>query len=193
MSDGLSIALLGTSLTAGNSPDQAWSKYLASTLSVGDAREIIVNNLGIPASSSAIMLDNMQSALHSRADIATIEFAINDAYTPFGITTASSRANVLEMTSRLRQNNPNILIFLMIMNPCVPGTSHDQNRANYADYKQVYYELVAEDGDLNLIDCSDAWGVPTIDQLPDGIHPSIEAFLSVGLPVISEAIKETIA
>jgi lysophospholipase L1-like esterase len=184
----ITIATLGTSLTAGIQPSYSWQRNLHVSLQSGKSLGSVVLNYGVSGASSSVGLSSLEELIHSRPDIVLIEFSVNDAYSPYSITTEQSKSNIEQIVELMRADNPLVKICLTILNPPVPGSSASTSRPNYADYKAVYYDLASEDEGLVLIDCSSSWGAPTLEQIPDGLHPPVDQFNAVSLPVITNAL-----
>lgn len=189
----LSIATLGTSLTFGRVAKGNWQNSVAVALRPTNATNVVVYNFGIDSASSVVGLQNLAMPLHVRPDIVLIEYSINDAYVDFSISTTQSRANVLSIISAFRDKDPNVAIFLMLMNPCVPGSPDDIKRPNRVAYADIYRDLASSQPGIGLIDNEAAWGIPTFALLPDGIHPPIAEVRSRLVPDIVTALNPIIA
>lgn len=182
----VSVATMGTSLTAYAQP---WQTLLSHKLRTGTGKKVVVYDFGIGAASSQVGLANIARPLHVRPDILLVEYAINDAYTPYAISTAQCQTNTLAIINAFRDRDPDVKIFLTILNPPVAGQPTAADRPNYAAYKAVYSALAAADDDLGLIDCSAAWGSPTLTDIPDGIHPPLAKKIQVEFPVLASALS----
>ncbi len=108
-----------------------------------------------------------------------IEFAINDAYRPNGISLAESHANIEQMIDRIRARYPNARIILMTMNPVWNG--FEAERPDLAGYYSQYATL-AHDGKVVFLDNFSDW-LTIFRQdperfaamVPDGVHPTLAA------------------
>ncbi len=182
----VTIATLGTSLTAYSQP---WQTMLAHKLRQGTGKNVVVYDFGISGASSALGLANLAKPLHVRPDIVSIEYTINDSYSPYGISVAQSKTNTLALISAFKANDPDVKLFLTILNPPVAGQPTDTARPNYPAYKAMYADLVAADSSLTLLDCSAAWGSPTLAAIPDGLHPPLSSKIQYEFPVTVPAFQ----
>lgn len=168
----LRIVAYGTSLTA----LYPWTGDLESALN-GCGLDVRVINTAQSAKTSAWAVENLKRRVLDRhPDIVLLEFAINDAYRPFGVSLAASRTNMEHMVDAIHARFPRARIILMSMNAV--GKEWQGERPELTDYYDQY-RLVAKDKGADFLDNFPAWS--TILQhdpdrfaamVPDGLHPT---------------------
>ena len=189
------IVTLGTSLTAADpDPQKNWQVALEAGLEERLGEPVTVVNKGISGGSSRDGIKYvLDDAVALRPDVVTIEYAMNDAYRPFDISLDESEANLRHIIEAFRSADPNVDIFLMTMNPIVPGTTHAADRPKLDAYYDLRRRLAADpDLDVQLIDVTPNWGDPTYAKMPDGLHPSLAAAEHYLVPMMIEPIAEAI-
>lgn len=179
------IISIGTSL----SHSGGWVAEIPRYLTVGKSDQIVAACLDQNGTASPWGLDNVHRLVDLRPDIALIEFATNDAGTSNGISVSESKANATTIVNAIRGGSPHTEIFLMTMNPMI-GHGADA-RPNLADYYNGYIELAPQIG-VGLIDAFTGWGTPTSDQMPDNIHPTLDAWKEKLLPLVAAALDPLI-
>jgi acyl-CoA thioesterase I len=175
---GESVRLVGfgASVTSGG----AWLGQVESGLEAHALGDLVVVNAAESARWSGWGVDTLEErVLSAEPDLVLIEFAINDAYTPFETSLEEARANWVDMIDRIRVSRPDAEIVLMTMN-LVTGDGAAARPDLHAYYRMVR-ELAALDG-LALVDAEPVWAeilvrAPALyDELvPDGVHPSAHA------------------
>jgi lysophospholipase L1-like esterase len=141
----------------------------------------------------------LPTALAHHPDVLFIEFAINDAYLPYMVSKAISKANLKTMIDMTLANGPNTEVVVQTMNNCLPGSESAQMRPELADYYQGYRDVISKDYSNNprvlLIDNYPSWvnlyqsDPATWNKcVPDGIHPSGEGTALITIPNIKAAM-----
>ena len=201
------IVTMGTSLTGGGSnwvtPFAAW---LADEF--GDKAKVV--NVGVGASASQTVpamspqvkgrcgLDAVEKVAGIKPDAVFIEFAVNDAYVPYGISLEQSKTNLNTIINRILAAHQDAEIIVMTMNSAldVPtkramGATH---RPQLAAYYQGYRDVASQRG-LRVVDLYPHWlelmnkDRPTFVQfVPDGLHPTQEAYQQVVMPVLKDTL-----
>jgi acyl-CoA thioesterase-1 len=180
----LVVATYGTSLTA----DGLWQPQLQQRLEQCLHRPVRVLNLGRGGTVSSWGRENVQSVIAARPEVVLIEFAINDAYKPHGISLAQSYDNTRAIVDDIRRALANAKIFLWTTNPTKETTRPDV--ALY--YRQ--YERLANDLGVGLIDLYPRWlealaGTRWRRLMPDKVHPTQNAYQQVALGPIVRAVS----
>lgn len=182
------IVLLGTSLTSGIAVGETWGEPLARELTGQSGSTVNCINFGISGASSDDGMVNLAPAVRCRPDFVLIEYTTNDSVTSKNVSTAKCGANALTMITAFRQSDPLVKIFLMIMNPPVPGTVSATNRPHLPDYNTVYQDMTIADPTLGFIDNRPSWGVPTLAMIPDGMHPPLSLVKPRLIPNVKAAL-----
>ena len=179
----LTLATLGTSLTLNG----GWQAPLRLALESCSGRSISVLNFGGGGMASDWGVLQLPALIAANPNIVLIEFSINDAYTPYGITLAQSSAQLSVLVDLLRNNN--IFPVLMTMNQTHGDVA--QWRPRLADY----YETCRHVGlatKAPLIDNANVWASYSPEALaaaiPDGVHPTPEAVSAVLVPLAVQAL-----
>ena len=200
------IVVMGTSLSGGR---WRWVNVLKDWLDVEFPGMATIFNEAIGASASGkgpgnlfghSGLDVLPRVIAHRPDAVFIEFAINDAYIPYGISLSDARSNLETMIERILQAKSNTEIILQTMN-CVldmnaPGRDYASDRPELAEYSAMYRE-VAQNRSLLIIDHFPHWHRLLkhdldrfIDLVPDGMHPHDDAYRDVVFPELQRALIE---
>lgn len=196
----VTIATMGTSLTAGSWSDwpaklRRWVKSEAP-----DPANVAFWNNGVGGSSSDNLsftlsgLDRqLPRALSQNPDVVFIEFGINDAYLPYGISLADSAANLNAMIDELEAQNSDVEVVVQTMNN--PVGVHLTNRPEIGAYYQVSRDIAADRNAL-VIDHYPEWlslfnSEPATweSYVPDGIHPGPLGTDNLILPGIISALE----
>ena len=194
------IVIIGTSLSTtrfGNWPSlmEAWLKSEAP-----DPNDVTVVNLSVSSSSSdnanaatSGIQTQLPNAIAANPDTVFMEFSINDAYTPYGISQAQSEANFNTIINGLKAHNSNIEIIIQTMNNPVGGSL--TARPDIADYYQVARDVAAAQG-LLLIDHYPNWldlynTDPTTwsSYLLDQVHPNTLGYQNILMPELQQALE----
>jgi hypothetical protein len=193
------IAMLGTSLTSGESlAGGPWQPDLIAAIGAHDGYLFETHNFGIGGgrSTTAISSGAVANAAALNAQVATIEFNINDCVDaqsdPAYVSLGQAQANLQSIIATLRAGNPTIQIFLMTMNPVIGSGTSITLRHRLPDYNTMYRNRALSEG-VGLIDGAPAWGTPTSTEIPDGIHPTRVAMASVQVPLIASAVTALVA
>lgn len=116
-------------------------------------------------------------------------YSMNDSSTTHSITRAHAISGATTVVNAFQAIGvPNSHIFLMTMNPVIASGSADAaTRTSVPDYYQDYRDLATTLG-IGLIDNYPAWtasGLVNTTNIPDGIHPTLEAFEAVTVPTMA--------
>lgn len=201
----VTIVTMGTSLTGGTYrwPDIMMQDWLDKDF----PSQVTLFNEGVGASSSSVGpggnnqlsgLGRLPIVVAHKPDVVFIEFGINDAYLPYKISLSESRKNLEMIIDTILKANPKAEIILATMNSCKDDPKSDvkvsSDRPDLALYYQGYRD-VAKAHNLLLIDYYPAW-VKLMKAhpyqfhqfLPDGIHPTLEAYRSILLPILRKTL-----
>lgn len=189
----LSIVTYGTSLTAGPAA-KVWVEGLRDSLLARYGSLVEVQNSGQEAMHSDWGVSQLRERVIAyNPDVVFIEFAINDAYTPYKISVAASSLNLKYMIERLRAYKPTVEIVVQIMND--PIAEHRDLRPEFNSYYDAY-RRVAKEMCVKLIDHGIYWRKLVSNEavyrnwVPDGIHPSESASRQLILPYILKSLLE---
>lgn len=189
MSDIFDIAIFGTSITT-ELNNRNWPEELRKYLQIGKRSAIRTYPVGKGSQNSSWGLANISRVTNLKPRAVLIEF-VNDGHNLIGVPVIQSRANFETMIGAIRSASPITQIFLMsLVRPTAEyiTTYYPNLPAYYAEWAAI----AAENG-LGFIDCYHAWGDPAVhpeETAPpaDGVHPSIEAYKRVSIPVIASTI-----
>jgi len=193
------VILYGTSLTINGE----WSKAVKNYFDQQFPGLVTFVNGAQSGQESNWGVTNLQKRVLSRnPDLVFIEFSVNDAATKHDISLEKSEANLDTMVKALRQQNPQVDIVVLTMNPgwdSPDEPSHKKyasDRPHLAEYYAVYRKY-AHDHDLPLVDIYPLWA--SLQQtneakfhkwLPEGLHPMPEASLTVTWPAIEQTLEK---
>lgn len=202
----VTIVTLGTSLTGGRWP---WPTVMMEWLDNQWPGQFELHNLGVGASASQTVpamegsayiwkrcgLDRLDEAVALEPDLVFIEFAVNDAYRPYGISLEASRRNLLTMIDRFQASDPATKIVLQTMNPVIDhGGPHATDRPQLSEYSQICRDVAQERG-LLLVDHYPNWlellsedRDRFLELVPDGIHPQLPGYRAILLPELKERL-----
>lgn len=183
-----SVVVYGTSL----SHTSAWPRALQEYFDTHFPGLVTFVNSAQSGQHSNWGLANLQErVLAHQPDVVFLEFSANDAATKHGISLEKSAANLDEMVSALRQQNPRVSIVLQTMSQCWDspdepmGKKSASDRPHLEEYYSVYRRYAREQA-LPLLDHNLDWlNLQRQDEakfkrwLPDGAHPASEASLAV--------------
>lgn len=179
----------GTSLTA----DGAWVASVSTELDPQYPDAVVFENTAESARFSGWGLENFRERVLDHApDMLFIEFAVNDAYSPYETSVAQSRANMETMLDQLGLEFPECSVVLIVTNHVIgPGA---EARPALADYYAEVRRIAAE-RDLLLVDEEPAWRLlherapEVFDVLvPDGLHPTYAGHDRMNRPLILDAL-----
>jgi acyl-CoA thioesterase-1 len=183
------VVTYGTSLT-----DRArWVDELREFLDERFPGLATVQNTGVGAAASVWGLANLdERVLAYKPDAVIIEFAINDAFTPYNISLKQCRDNLEKMIGRIQRANKKCEIILLTLS--IPLGVHFDSRPDFEKYYDVYRD-VAVKRKLRFIDTYPAWKKVLFsshdkffEYVPDGIHPAPKGCEMVSFPVIRASI-----
>lgn len=184
------IVVYGTSLSASV---EGWATLLEDTLNARYPGKAEVINSAQAAMWSTWGVENLRErVLEHKPDLVLIEFAINDAYLPYGTSVEAARLNLKYMVRRIWELYPACMVFIQVMN--MPVAEHKKQRPDIELYYAMYREE-AEILNVGLIDHSVYW-TPLLEKgenefykyVPDGIHPSLAAQQELVLPHLLKAL-----
>lgn len=186
------IVMMGTSLTDGMiwvDEMEAWLKSEAT-----NSANVDVYNVAIGGQSSVGgITDQLPLAKAANPDVVFIEYAINDAYTPYSVTLQDSKDNLNYIIDELQAQNPDVEIVLETMNN--PDGDPLADRPDYAAYYQGYRDIAQARG-LILIDHLPNWldlynTDPTTwhAYVTDGVHPHGAAANAMILQEIQDTLN----
>jgi lysophospholipase L1-like esterase len=192
--ESLKIAAIGTSLT---NPDHSyWFGRMGTWLNTLYPGQVTLDNQAISGSNSFSGLNvQLPNALARDPDAIFIEFAINDAYTPYGISQQTSAANLQALITQIdtwatsRQKDVDIVVQTM-------NNTVNTNRPNLAAYTQGYRDVAAAN-DVLLIDHYANWlslyesqpdHAKWYTYAPDALHPNDLGAQYVILPEIQRVL-----
>lgn len=189
----LTIAALGTSLT--DASYSSWFGQMGDWLNSRYPGKVTLDNEGIGGSNSFSGLSpQLPNALSRNPDAIFIEFAINDAWTPYGISPEVSKANLQTMIDDIRawsaDGHKSVDIIIQTMN----NDPSSGNRPDLAGYYQGYRDVAAANGLLlidnyrNWIDLYNSAPGTWHDYVPDGIHPNELGSQNVIVPEIQRML-----
>ncbi|MHB9071578.1 MAG: GDSL-type esterase/lipase family protein [Sedimentisphaerales bacterium] len=194
------IVTIGTSLTGGTGG--AWVAQMYDWLLSEYPGQVTLYNCGVGGSSSYNSdparngLGFLPGALAYNPDVVFVEYAMNDAYSPFNMSVQQSRNNLNTIIDQILAHNPNAEIILETMNSTLDcwRDRHAGIRPNLALYYQMYREVAQERGFL-LIDHYPNWlnlmaadMTAFWDYVPDGIHPNAAGGENIILPMVKKTL-----
>jgi lysophospholipase L1-like esterase len=189
------LVYYGTSLSGGH-----WSKQAAEILKSRYGNLITVHNRAKGGQDSGWGLENVGSRVISlKPDTVTIEFSMNDAINSRQITVEKARDNLLSIIGALQDENPDVEIILLTMNP-VGGeagsrpANHPYYRGSLPDYYQMVRDVAAS-RHLRVIDLHAHWNKLLAQNpeqfsafVPDGVHPNEVGCREIILPSFLEGL-----
>jgi acyl-CoA thioesterase I len=204
------IMAIGTSLTSGGGSAVSWTVPVAAWLRSEYPGLTTFDNCGVsgstsgplgpnatrgeaaPGRSGLAIIDGLLVTYHP--DAAFIEYAINDAVDAFDISLSQHEQNLRDLVSDIRASNGQADIILQTMNPVLGLASYARTRL------KAYYEAtreVAAELSLTLVDNEPNWSTLQTQNLqqfllyiPDGVHPTSDAYQAVMMPEIRRALGE---
>ena len=160
------IIFFGDSLTAGYGvdPDEAYPALIQGKIEAGHLPWRVVN-AGLSGETTAGGLRRLDWILRQPVDIFFIELGGNDGLR--GVDTATTRANLKAMITRIRQRNPAITVIIAGMQmPTNMGPEYTR------DFAALYPEIARQTGSVLVpFLLEGVGGIPSLN-LPDGIHPT---------------------
>lgn len=183
----LRVLFLGTSLTHG----EPWPDAAVRVLSQCRRGEVAAQVVALPGASSSWGLEALGGALSGGAGdppgIVVVEFSINDASLARGVSLGRSRDNHRRMVALIRAAGA--VPILATMSPAFDRNGWE--RPGLRAYEALYRALSAET-EVSLIDVALRWRAMNPETLarlmPDGLHPTPEATLTVTAPAMAEAL-----
>lgn len=186
-SEPVRVVALGTSLTEGID----WAQRLGQGLAACWGRPVAVERVAASGRTSSWGRDQVRRVAALRPSIVLVEFAMNDANWRRFVSLARSRENTLAIARGIRASVPDARVVLMTTNT-VHGL-RGMMRPRVGAYYAAYRELAAAEG-LGLVDLAPLWGALSPERLrravPDGVHPTLDAFEEGALPEIVSVLTE---
>ncbi len=183
----LTIVTLGTSLTEGSD----WPQRLGRALSACWSRPVRVEVVAGSGMTSDWGLEQLGRVASLAPDIVLVEFAMNDANWRRFVSRERSRANTVAIGRGIQDRVPGAKVFLVTTN--VVHGLRGMMRPTVGAYYGQYRDVAASEG-LRLIDLEPIWAALPRDSLrrsvPDGVHPTREAFAKIALPEIVSVLTE---
>ena len=205
----VTVVTLGTSLTGGRWrwPDVVVGEWLQGEYP-GQVRLV---NLGVGASASRYVpgpmspsahegkcgLDRAREVAEHRPDVVFVEFAVNDAYVPYGISLEESVRNMEEIFEHLRTSCPGAERVLLTTNPVkdTAAGDHASQRPQLPAYLDAHLDLAERLG-VPALNVHPEWlrllerDPRRFDELvSDGIHPTLEGYREVLLPAARRELQ----
>jgi acyl-CoA thioesterase-1 len=182
----LTIVALGTSLTEGSD----WPQRLGARLSACWERPVRVESVARSGMTSTWGLQQVERVASLRPDFVLVEFAMNDANWRRFVSRERSRANVVAIGRGLRERIPRSKVFLVTTN--VVHGLRGMMRPNVGAYYEQYRAIAVSEG-IGLIDLAPIWAALPREALrralPDGVHPTPDAFERVALSAVVAALS----
>ena len=204
----VTVVTLGTSLTGGQYrwPDVVVGEWLQEKY----PDQVQLVNLGVGASASIYVPGPMNQSVHQgrcgldrarevaehRPDVILAEFAVNDAFVPYGISLEQSLRNMEQIFGLVRESCPGAELVLLTTNPVKDTDSgkHASQRPHLRAYIEAHRDLAKRLG-LPVLDLYPEWqrlleaDPGRFDVLvPDGIHPSLAGYRELLLPEIQRQL-----
>jgi lysophospholipase L1-like esterase len=136
-------------------------------------------------------LEQLGRVASLKPDIVLVEFAMNDANWRRFVSRERSRANTVAIGRGIQDRVPGAKVFLVTTN--VVHGLRGMMRPTVGAYYGQYRDVAASEG-LRLIDLEPIWAALPRDSLrrsvPDGVHPTPEAFAKIALPEIVSVLTE---
>lgn len=181
------IATIGTSLTAGSGAARSYHYDLEAALQPGKASKIRTYNHGIPGGYSSDGIAAYRLTSNMRAKVILIEFSMNDCL----LSEATVEANTITLLDDLKAASPESAIYLMTMNPVVGSSGSATSRSALPDFYQMYRDLSVSQS-VGLIDTYPTWSGVTEVEIPNGVHPTVEANRQYLVPAIASVLRPLI-
>jgi lysophospholipase L1-like esterase len=202
----MTITAIGTSLT--NASFGSWFGQMGAWLESEYPSQVTLFNEAIPSSASKYTttytspgsgLDvQLANALAHNPDAVFIEFGMNDAYTPYGISVQMSKDNLQAMIDQIHtwasSRSKSVDIVIQTMN----NDGGSSLRPNLAAYYQGYRDVATANG-LLLIDNYANWmnlyqtdATTWRSYVPDGVHPNALGTEKIILPEIERALMSQV-
>lgn len=204
--ESMTIAAIGTSLTA--SSHSTWFSQMSAWLNgeypgqatfhdeaIASSASKYTDTYKSPGSGLDVQLDK---ALAHNPDAIFIEFAMNDAYSAYGISVDMSKENLQAMIDRIHtwgsEHGKSVDIIVQTMN----NEPYSGARPNLPAYYEGYREVAASNGLLLIDNCQNWTALHSSDlttwraYIPDGIHPNALGTEKVIIPEIKESLMSQV-
>lgn len=183
------LVAFGTSLTA----DGRWVGPVTRELAITHPGGVRVVNAAQSARTSAWGLSTLdERVLSVSPSVVVLEFSVNDAHLPFGISVSASENNLRTLVRRIGEADPETAVVVLVTGPAVGAAAG--TRPSLAAYQEAWRRVAGEEG-LVLVDTTPAWrsvldrSPDTFDRLvPDGLHPSSDAHFRITAPMMLDAL-----
>lgn len=189
------IGLLGASDMVSYSTRE-WPSLMARGLQVGKQSRVRTLGFGRSAAGSNVLLSEGWAAKLAgmRVDLAVLSF-FADASPALSAGAMQSYGNMLtiiDMIRAARSNTPIVLAKMWRMPAAAEAAGYSNLAAVYAKYADV----VANRGNISVVDCYTAWGNPALNPseytVDDQIHPQLAGHQRVTIPVFQTALAPLI-
>ncbi|MBN1912596.1 MAG: SGNH/GDSL hydrolase family protein [Pirellulales bacterium] len=211
----MNIAAIGTSLTdkvfnQNHFGGPGWFEQVGMWLQTNYPGQVTLSNRAVGASASAYNppgypatgpqdgMSQLNDVLtHDNPDAIFLEFAINDAYTVYGISLTQAKANLQTMINTIRtwgvNHGKTVDIVVLSMNDCY------NSRPDLEDYYQGYGEVAAANASDHMlfVDNYPLWKNLHDTNLPqwqtfiaDGVHPSPLGSANITVQEVKRALLE---
>lgn len=217
--ENLRLAAIGTSLTDKGHNNKGWFEHTCDWLNEqpykgkvtcsnhavgGSASKTVRSDPGYhPGRYGLLQLNDVLA--NENPDAVFIEFAINDAFTPYHISEQESKDNLQTMINQInkwagKQNQgkgKKVDIVVQTMNNCING--HADSRPNLRHYYEGYKEVAKKNRGVLFIDNYPNWIALYNSQsdhatwrsyVPDGIHPNADGDREVLIQQVQKKLKK---
>lgn len=171
-----------------------WPNFLAQTLQNGKSTRVRVDTFGDEGQSSVTWITDKRHLrlADTMPDVACLSF-FTDANSGFGVSTATSLANIYTVVDALRakRNMPIYLLKMWRLHAAEESATFPSLASYYANYATV----AANRSGIATIDCYTAWGDPNLhpeDWGSDLLHPLLSGHLRVTIPTIAATLAPLI-
>jgi len=217
--ENLKLAAIGTSLTDKGSGNKGWFEHTCDWLNELPYKgKVTCSNHAVGGSASKTgksdpgyhpgrygLLQLSDVLANENPDAIFVEFAINDAFTPYHISEQESKENLQTMINQInewagRQNQgkgKKVDIVVQTMNNCI--NVHADSRPNLRQYYEGYKEVVRKNREVLFIDNYPNWIALYNSQpdhatwrsyVPDGIHPNTDGDREVLIRQLQKKLKK---
>ncbi|MBB3936761.1 SGNH/GDSL hydrolase family protein [Aureimonas phyllosphaerae] len=183
----LRISTFGTSLTANG----GWQAPLAEAIGTCLRQPVEITNDGLAGAASDWGVAAVDAVAATRPDIVFLEFAVNDAALNKWIGVDESVGNMRAIVAAFRRRNPDILVYLMTMNPVSGRRSWARP---FRDRYEDAHRRLAEEIGARYIDHRPGWEAMGADALylaiVDGAHPTPGSATAVIVPNVMKRLVD---
>jgi acyl-CoA thioesterase-1 len=202
------IVAMGTSLTSDIESQplggSQWVAQIRNWLNDEFPGQATVYNYGRGASASSVGgvggggagrsgFAMLATVLAVNPDVIFIEYTVNDAHTPYGISLQDCEDNINTIIDDIYANNPDIEVVLQVMNAFTHAAGIT-SRPDILAYNQVYRDVAQTRGLLcidhywNYLDLINKDLVTFNSYVPDGLHPNATGHENMNIPEIKQSV-----